>query len=135
MRRQAPLQNVLFNCAVNLEERIPADRAPWRFKRARWRRLWRAQIQEYLTAAIQNIKRMIKNLKRPIPGALQVAGQIRTRFQALILREINPTLGVSSWKRQGPGKNIKINIHNSYHIPLGNRLFSWLHIESSVRRG
>jgi hypothetical protein len=25
------------------------------FKRSRWRRLWRNQIQEYLTAAIQNI--------------------------------------------------------------------------------
>ena len=26
------------------------------FKRARWRRLWRQQIQDYLIAAIQNIR-------------------------------------------------------------------------------
>ena len=26
------------------------------FKRARWRRLWRQQIQDYLIAAIQNVR-------------------------------------------------------------------------------
>ena len=30
------------------------------FKRARWRRLWRAQIQDWLIAAIQNIKILLK---------------------------------------------------------------------------
>jgi transposase len=32
------------------------------FKRARWRRLWRVQIQSYLIAAIQNIRIMIKHI-------------------------------------------------------------------------
>ncbi len=109
MRRQAPLQNILFNFAMaktpegkrdlktrqHLMEWSFAYAAPLGFKRARWRRLWRAQIQEYLTAATQNIKRMIKNLKKPIPGVRKVAMRIRTRFQTLVLREINATLAVS----------------------------------------
>jgi len=35
------------------------------FKRARWRRLWRVQIQEYLTAAIQDILILIRYVKEP----------------------------------------------------------------------
>ncbi len=35
------------------------------FKRARWRRLWRVQIQEYLTAAIQNIMTLVRYVKEP----------------------------------------------------------------------
>jgi hypothetical protein len=30
------------------------------FKRARWRRLWRVQIQDWLIAAIQNIKILLR---------------------------------------------------------------------------
>jgi transposase len=44
------------------------------FKRARWRRLWRQQIQDYLIAAIQNIRIMLarKVLKPAGNGALVV---------------------------------------------------------------
>jgi hypothetical protein len=35
------------------------------FKRARWRRLWRVQIQEYLTAAIQNLMILVRDVKEP----------------------------------------------------------------------
>jgi hypothetical protein len=35
------------------------------FKRARWRRLWRVCIQDWLIAAIQNIKTLAKNLVKP----------------------------------------------------------------------
>jgi hypothetical protein len=31
------------------------------FKRARWRRLWRQQIQDYLIAAIQNVRILLGN--------------------------------------------------------------------------
>jgi hypothetical protein len=37
------------------------------FKRARWRRLWRVQIQDWLIAAIQNVKILLKH--RPPPAA------------------------------------------------------------------
>jgi hypothetical protein len=35
------------------------------FKRARGRRLWRVQIQEYLTAAIQNLIILVRDVKEP----------------------------------------------------------------------
>jgi len=39
----------------HLMERSFARATRYGFKRAKWRRLWRVQIQEYLTSAIQNI--------------------------------------------------------------------------------
>lgn len=36
------------------------------FKRARWRRLWRVQIQDWLIAGIQNLKILLKNSLRPV---------------------------------------------------------------------
>jgi len=48
------------------------------FKRARWRRLWRVPIQEYLTAAIQNIKILLKDVKEPA-----------TAFQMQVAKEVN----------------------------------------------
>jgi transposase len=35
------------------------------FKRARWRRLWRQQIQDYLIAAIQNVRILLKETQKP----------------------------------------------------------------------
>ena len=35
------------------------------FKRARWRRLWRVRIQDWLIAGIQNVKILLKNLRKP----------------------------------------------------------------------
>ena len=39
------------------------------FKRARWRRLWRVQIQDWLIAGIQNIKILLKARLRQTPAA------------------------------------------------------------------
>ena len=43
------------------------------FKRARWRRLWRQQIQDYLIAAIQNVRILLanQNHKRGAAAALE----------------------------------------------------------------
>ncbi len=49
----------------HLMERSFAQATRYGFKRARWRRLWRVEIQEYLTAAIQNIKILLKDVKEP----------------------------------------------------------------------
>ena len=58
----------------HLMERSFAQATRYGFKRARWRRLWRVQIQEYLTAAIQNIKILLKDVKEPAPAlSMQVA--------------------------------------------------------------
>jgi transposase len=49
----------------HLMERSFARAVRFGFKRARWRRLWRVQIQEYLTAAIQNIMVLVRDVKEP----------------------------------------------------------------------
>ncbi len=49
------------------------------FKRSRWRRLWRQQIQDYLIAAVQNVRILIRHADRkPIAAAreLQVTSRI-----------------------------------------------------------
>lgn len=73
----------------HLMERSFALAVPLGFKRARWRRLWRVKIQEYLTAAIQNIKRMIQTLKKSAGSvALKIAARMKTCFQASIPRAL-----------------------------------------------
>jgi transposase len=49
----------------HLMERSFARAVPLGFKRARWRGLWRVQIQEYLTATIQNIMSLVRYVKEP----------------------------------------------------------------------
>jgi hypothetical protein len=52
----------------NLMERTFARATRYGFKRARWRNLWRVQIQEYLTASIQNILILIGHVKEQRPA-------------------------------------------------------------------
>ena len=57
----------------HLMERSFADAANnHHFKRARWRRLWRQQIQDYLIAAIQNVRILLahQNPKNSVAAAL-----------------------------------------------------------------
>jgi Tfp pilus assembly protein PilE len=53
----------------HLMERTFARAKRYGYKRARWRRLWRVQIQEYITASIQNIMVLLANAKKPAEGA------------------------------------------------------------------
>ena len=50
------------------------------FKRARWRRLWRQQIQDYLIAAIQNVRILLAH-QYPKPGAAVALPASITRLQ------------------------------------------------------
>jgi len=52
----------------HLMERSFARATRYGYKRARWRRLWRVQIQEYLTAGIQNIMVLLRHVKEPAPA-------------------------------------------------------------------
>ena len=80
----------------HLMERSFAYAVPLGFKRARWRRLWRVQIQEYLTASIQNIKRMIQHLKKSTHSvALKITNRIKNCFQALTGRGMNLRFRIS----------------------------------------
>ena len=50
----------------HLAERSFADAANNHgFKRARWRRLWRVQIQDWMIAAIQNVRILLRPRTRP----------------------------------------------------------------------
>ncbi len=62
----------------HLMERSFARARRYGFKRARWRGLWRVQIQEYITAAIQNIEILIK-YGRGTRNAVAVAMEIAQR--------------------------------------------------------
>jgi len=64
----------------HLVERSFAQATRYGYQRARWRRLWRVQIQEYLTAAIQNIKILLKDVKEPAAAMqMRVAKEIRDK--------------------------------------------------------
>ncbi len=52
-----------INKRQHLMERSFAHSTRYGYQRARWRRLWRVKIQEYLTSAIQNIMVLVRNAK------------------------------------------------------------------------
>ena len=56
----------------HLMERSFARGTRYGYKRARWRRLWRVQIQEYLTAGIQNIMVLLRHVNEPAPSRAMV---------------------------------------------------------------
>ena len=66
----------------HLMERSFAHAERYGFKRARWRRLWRVQIQEYLTAAIQNIKTLVRKKHKP-HTAVEVKVAIKNSYQSI----------------------------------------------------
>jgi hypothetical protein len=72
-RRQQLMEQSFANAANNHH-----------FKRARWRRLWRQQIQDYLIAAIQNVRILLAN-QNPNKSAAAA-------LSSLILRAKMPTL-------------------------------------------
>jgi transposase len=49
----------------HLMERSFARATRYGLQHARWRRLWRVQIQEYLTATVQNLMVLLSNIKEP----------------------------------------------------------------------
>jgi hypothetical protein len=54
------------------------------FKRARWRRLWRQIIQDYMIAAVQNIRILIRHGDRqPTAAAQALQTQLQSRLQAI----------------------------------------------------
>ncbi len=69
----------------HLMERSFAQATRYGYQRARWRRLWCVEIQEYLTAAIQNIKILVKDIKAPAPAMqMRVAAQVGGRPDKLL---------------------------------------------------
>ena len=85
MRRDshsAPAQRDL-RTRKHLMERSFARSKRYGYDRARWRGLWRMQIQDYLTCAIQNIQVFIKYAGKP--GKCGPCGLLRKIFNGLSL--------------------------------------------------
>ena len=61
----SPAANRDIKTRQHLMERSFARGTRYGLKRARWRRLWRVQIQEYLTASIQNLMVLLRSIKEP----------------------------------------------------------------------
>lgn len=70
----------------HLSERSFARSTRYGFKRARWRNLWRMEIQDYLIAAIQNIKILID---QPRPRMSKSNAEERRRTGVLCLKKLN----------------------------------------------
>lgn len=54
------------------------------FKRSRWRRLWRQQIQDYMIAAIQNFRILISNAGKHRSAAQAAMGNILTSLSCAV---------------------------------------------------
>jgi hypothetical protein len=77
----------------HLMERSFADAANnHHFKRARWRRLWRQQIQDYLIAAIQNVRILLahQNPQRSAAAALVTPAILTESFLYALHRCLEP---------------------------------------------
>ena len=72
----------------HLMERSYARGARFGYKRARWRRLWRVQIQEYLTSSIQNIMVLVRHIKEPAPALGMVKAKPGYPKAYLMLQEL-----------------------------------------------
>jgi transposase len=68
----------------HLMERSFARAARYGFDRARWRGLWRVAVQEYLTAAIQNIEVLIRYGKHPRRWMAAMQSEMKERCAAVI---------------------------------------------------
>jgi len=58
------------------------------FKRARWRRLWRQRIQDYLIAAIQNVRILLRQGERRRNAAIMAVVKPILRVYSTVLTRI-----------------------------------------------
>jgi transposase/uncharacterized protein (UPF0179 family) len=72
----------------HLMERSFARATRYGYKRARWRRLWRVQIQEYLTASIQNMMVLLRHAKEQAPALAMVKAKPGCRQAYLRLQRL-----------------------------------------------
>ncbi len=92
--RSAPARRDL-RMRQHLMERSFARGTRFGFDRARWRRLWRVQIQEYLVASIQNLEILLRHGRDP---RRRLALAVRDLGRALPMGSLNPFARVSwSW--------------------------------------
>jgi transposase len=65
------------------------------FKRARWRRLWRQQIQDFLIATVQNMRSLLRQRPAPLRAAAAVLSRVADRA---LRRSLQPIVhGFRRW--------------------------------------
>jgi transposase len=94
--RSAPARRDL-QTRRHLMERSFARSKRYAFDRARWRGLWRMQIQDYLICAIQNIQVLIREAGKPRKWAAARASEPKRSFIQLRSPRIVPIQGLISW--------------------------------------
>jgi len=85
---QSPASQRDIRTRQHLMERSFARATRYGFKRARWRRLWRVQIQEFLISAIQNIMVLLsygKSCGRAQEGSLSFAQKLSSVLHFLFV--------------------------------------------------
>lgn len=82
----------------HLMERSFARGTWYGFDRARWRRLWRVQIQEYLIAAIQNIEVLLRYGEQPKKGLFVRVNQVIQGVKQPISGMVNDLMAARSKK-------------------------------------
>jgi transposase len=82
----------------HLMERSFARGTWYGFDRARWRRLWRVQIQEYLIAAIQNIEVLLRLGEQPKKGLFVRVNQVIQGVKQPICGMVNDLMATESKK-------------------------------------
>jgi transposase len=98
----------------HLMERSFARGTRYGFDRARWRRLFRVSIQEYLTCAIQNIQVLINAIRNPLRGARGISPLQRlgrdlaygTRWFSVCLRSVHVRMLPMGWD-SAPGVRVR----------------------------
>lgn len=60
------------------------------FKRARWRRLWRQQIQDYLIATVQNLRLLLRQRPAPLRAAAAALPRLLRRGVAALRQALQP---------------------------------------------
>ncbi len=64
-----------------------ARSARYGYQRARWRRLWRVEIQEYLTASVQNMMVLFRNIKEPKVASAIVQAKSATKSACYCIKQ------------------------------------------------
>lgn len=76
------------------------------FKRARWRRLWRQQIQDWLIAAVQNVVLLCGGAAAVVPARPRPSPKVRRTAVFFAVERITPALRASIftlWRQNASG--------------------------------
>jgi transposase len=90
----------------HLSERSFAQATRYGYKRSRWRRLWRMEIQDFLIAAAQNIQILIKHTETRVANAAKVAAGDSKTFCNKVNSSLLSCFGlIFTWTNKKIGKS------------------------------